>query len=66
MCFLYKLDPAAKPVLSPWSTVRLSSSWHQFTLTVTGKIFYIMAVQAALAIRGGYVPEIFREYQNRE
>ncbi len=23
-------------------------------------------VQAALAIRGDYVPEIFREYQNRE
>ncbi len=26
----------------------------------------ILYVQAALAIRGGYVPEIIREYQNRE
>ena len=25
-----------------------------------------ICIQAALAIRGGYVPELFREYQNRQ
>jgi len=27
---------------------------------------YVLEVQADLTIRGGYVPEIFREYNNRE
>ncbi len=27
---------------------------------------YVLEVQTALAIRGGYVQEIFREYNNRE
>ena len=35
-------------------------------LGVLRKYYYFFEVQAALIIRGGYVPRKYREYQNRE